>query len=47
MMDAATVDLVIEVLAARKIQLLDLTGGAPEMNEHFRRLSPPRGMACA
>ena len=38
MMDAATVDLVIEVLAARKIQLLDLTGGAPEMNEHFRRL---------
>lgn len=45
MMDAATVDLVIEVLAARKIQLLDLTGGAPEMNEHFRRLvTAARGM---
>ena len=45
MMDAATVDLVIEVLAARKIQLLDLTGGAPEMNEHFRRLvAAARGM---
>ncbi len=44
-MDAATVDLVIEVLAARKIQLLDLTGGAPEMNEHFRRLvTAARGM---
>ncbi|MEO8805043.1 MAG: arsenosugar biosynthesis radical SAM (seleno)protein ArsS [Burkholderiaceae bacterium] len=38
MMDAATVDLVLEVLAARRIGLLDLTGGAPELNENFRRL---------
>lgn len=38
MMDAGTVDLVIEVLQARRIQSLDLTGGAPELNVEFRRL---------
>ena len=38
MMDAATVDLVLDVLRAREIKVLDLTGGAPELNEHFRRL---------
>ena len=38
MMDAATIDLVIEVLRARAIETLDLTGGAPELNPHFRRL---------
>ena len=38
MMDAASVDLVLEVLRARAIKTLDLTGGAPELNEHFRRL---------
>jgi radical SAM/Cys-rich protein len=38
MMDAATVDEVLAVLTARKIQTLDLTGGAPELNEHFRHL---------
>lgn len=38
MMDAGTVDLVIEVLAARRIRTLDLTGGAPELNPEFRRL---------
>ncbi|MEH6638788.1 MAG: arsenosugar biosynthesis radical SAM (seleno)protein ArsS [Porticoccaceae bacterium] len=38
LMDADTVDLVVEVLAARNIATLDLTGGAPEMNPHFRRL---------
>ncbi|MDP3821428.1 MAG: arsenosugar biosynthesis radical SAM protein ArsS [Burkholderiales bacterium] len=38
MMDGATVDLVLEVLRARAITVLDLTGGAPELNEHFRRL---------
>lgn len=37
-MDAATVDLVLQVLAARSVQTLDLTGGAPELNPHFRRL---------
>ncbi len=37
-LDAATADLVIEVLARRGIGTLDLTGGAPELNPHFRRL---------
>ncbi len=37
-MDAATVDLVVEVLKARAVKTLDLTGGAPELNPHFRRL---------
>jgi radical SAM/Cys-rich protein len=39
MMDADTVDLVIDVLRARAIGTLDLTGGAPELNPHFRRLA--------
>ena len=38
MMDGATIDLVLKVLKARGIETLDLTGGAPELNEHFRRL---------
>jgi radical SAM/Cys-rich protein len=38
MMDGPTVDLVLQVLAARRIGTLDLTGGAPELNQHFRRL---------
>jgi radical SAM/Cys-rich protein len=38
MMDGDTVDLVIEVLQARGITTLDLTGGAPELSVHFRRL---------
>ena len=37
-MDSDTVDLVLQVLQARSIQTLDLTGGAPELNPHFRRL---------
>jgi radical SAM/Cys-rich protein len=37
-MDAPTVDLVLEVLRARRPATLDLTGGAPELNPHFRRL---------
>ena len=37
-MDAATIDTVIEVLAARGLRTLDLTGGAPEMNPGFRML---------
>lgn len=38
-MDAATVDEVIAFLAANPgIRLLDLTGGAPELNPHFYRL---------
>jgi radical SAM/Cys-rich protein len=38
MMSAETVDLVLEVLRARQVSLLDLTGGAPELNPQFRRL---------
>jgi radical SAM/Cys-rich protein len=37
-MDGDTVDLVLQVLAARRVRSLDLTGGAPELNVHFRRL---------
>lgn len=37
-MTKENVDLVLEVLKARKIKLLDLTGGAPELNPHFREL---------
>ena len=37
-MDRETVDLILEVLARHRIGQLDLTGGAPEMNPHFRHL---------
>lgn len=37
-MQAETADLVLQVLKARAIATLDLTGGAPELNGHFRRL---------
>lgn len=37
-MTRATVDLVLDVLRAGRIQTLDLTGGAPEMNRNFRYL---------
>ena len=37
-MDEATVRSVLDVLAAGGIRTLDLTGGAPEMNPHFRML---------
>jgi radical SAM/Cys-rich protein len=38
-MDGATVDRLIELLQASPgVRTLDLTGGAPEMNPHFRRL---------
>ncbi len=38
MMDRATIDLVLEVIRARGITTIDLTGGAPEMNVEFRHL---------
>jgi len=37
-MAGETVDLVIAVLERRRIATLDITGGAPELNPHFRRL---------
>ncbi len=38
LMDSANIERLLEVLQARDIQTLDLTGGAPEMNPHFRDL---------
>ena len=38
MMDADTAALVLQVLRARPVQTLDLTGGAPELSPHFRAL---------
>ncbi len=38
LMDAETVDLLLEVIERRQVQTLDLTGGAPELNPHFRSL---------
>ena len=37
-MDRATVDTVLEALAAKDIQTIDITGGAPELNREFRYL---------
>jgi radical SAM/Cys-rich protein len=37
-MDGATVDTVLEFLERRSVATLDITGGAPELNPHFRRL---------
>ncbi len=37
-MAGETVDLVVAVLAHQHISTLDITGGAPELNPHFRRL---------
>jgi radical SAM/Cys-rich protein len=38
MMDEGTVGLVLDVLEKRRLTKLDLTGGAPELNPHFRAL---------
>ena len=38
MMSGETIDEVIAFMRAAKVTTLDLTGGAPELNEHFRRL---------
>ena len=38
LMDKPMIDLVVSVLKSRDIKVLDLTGGAPEMNPHFREL---------
>lgn len=37
-MDAGTIDLVVDTLERLPFQVLDLTGGAPELNPGFRRL---------
>lgn len=38
LMDKATIDLALDFIAKAKLHTLDLTGGAPEMNPHFRYL---------
>lgn len=38
LMSKETIDLVLDVLKKRDVQTLDLTGGAPELNPHFRYL---------
>ena len=38
MMDERNIDLVLRVLKDRKVEVLDLTGGAPELHVSFRRL---------
>lgn len=38
LMALSQIDLVLEVLQRRQLKTLDLTGGAPEMNPHFRYL---------
>jgi len=38
-MDRDTVDLVLDVIDAHGVQCLDITGGAPELNPHFRYLA--------
>src|SRR5207302_8828767 len=37
-MSAETVDVVLAFLARGRISTLDITGGAPELNPHFRKL---------
>jgi len=37
-MSRDTIDSVLDVLAAKNIRMLDITGGAPELNAHFRDL---------
>jgi radical SAM/Cys-rich protein len=37
-MSGAVIDVVLAFLARRRIATLDITGGAPELNPHFRRL---------
>ena len=38
MMGRETIELVLDVLRARRLATLDVTGGAPELNPHFRYL---------
>ncbi|MEY4730436.1 MAG: hypothetical protein RL020_1594 [Pseudomonadota bacterium] len=38
MMDGDTIDMLIDFLRTSGVGTLDMTGGAPELNQHFRRL---------
>jgi len=47
MMDAETVDLVLDALKHTGAKTLDLTGGAPELNQYFRALvQEARALGC-
>ena len=37
-MERRNIDSVLEFMASQRITVLDLTGGAPELNDHFRFL---------
>jgi radical SAM/Cys-rich protein len=37
-MSGPTIDVVLDFLTRRRVPTLDITGGAPELNPHFRRL---------
>jgi radical SAM/Cys-rich protein len=37
-MSGETIDVVLAFLAAKRLATLDITGGAPELNPHFRKL---------
>ena len=46
-MDLATVDACLDAIRSAKIGTLDLTGGAPEMNKHFRYfVTEARKLGC-
>jgi len=45
MMDQATVDAVLRALLDNPVETLDITGGAPELNPHFRSLVAEAGRA--
>ena len=38
MMDARTADRLIALMDSKELQTVDITGGAPELNPHFRTL---------
>jgi radical SAM/Cys-rich protein len=47
MMDRENIDSVLRVLRDNAVNILDVTGGAPELNPHFRRLiREARGLGC-
>ena len=45
-MDRETVDDVLAFLEASGVKTLDITGGAPELNPHFRFLVRPRASSA-
>ncbi|MEZ5740388.1 MAG: hypothetical protein R3E68_13655 [Burkholderiaceae bacterium] len=47
MMSAETVDQVLDLARRLDVQLLDLTGGAPELNGEFRRMVREPGRSAS